>query len=582
LRDLWRLTRRLGRHWKLLLGGALALPISRLSSIAVTLTIARGLESLETGEHGALMPKLFGLIAIYAAVGGTAGFFERWWVGVLSRRFEVGLRGELFSALASQPQSFHDENRTGELSSRVTADVDALRMLYGPGLLHAAGALIVLPASLYVLGRANLEMTLWMALPMACMAFGMRMFMPRMHRHSHLVQESLAEIGHSAQESFAGIRVVQGYAREDQRTGRFAAISADNRDKQIQLARDRGMTHATVQGSFQATFALVLFLGGTAVMQGEMPPAELFVFMDLSMRAFWPLIALGWIAGMIPRAMASAERINQLLDRVPEIRDPEAPEQASGPAGEVRLDDVSFSYPGAPRPALQGLRAHVRPGTTLGVVGPTGSGKSTLIDLLGRFVDPTSGRVLIDGLATVRWKLDELRAAQGLVPQNGFLFTESWRSNLSFGRDTLLDDDEVTALTRLACLEDTVEGFPQGFDQLVGERGVTLSGGQRQRTCIARALAREPRILLLDDSLSAVDAATEARLLKHLRDDIGGCTKIIAAHRLTAVAHAEEIIVLDAEGRVADQGAHADLIARSGWYRETWQRQRDEQELEQL
>lgn len=582
MRELWRLTRRLSRHWKLLVGGALALPVSRLSSIAVTLTIARGLESLDTGEHAALMPKLFGLIALYAAVGGAAGFFERWWVGVLSRRFEVGLRGELFSALAAQPQSFHDENRTGELSSRVTADVEALRTLYGPGLLHAAGALIVLPASLYVLGKSNLELTLWLALPMACMAFGIRVFMPRMHRHSHEVQESLAEIGHCAQESFAGIRVVQGYAREDQRTGRFTAISRDNRDKQIQLARDRGLTHATVQGSFQATFALVLFLGGTAVMHGELPPAELFVFMDLSMRAFWPLIALGWIAGMIPRAMASAERIAQLLDKVPAIRDPEVPERANGPAGELRLEDVSFRYPAAARPALQGLRARVAPGSTLGIVGPTGSGKSTLIDLLGRFIDPTSGRVLIDGLATERWSLAELRGAQGLVPQSGFLFTDSWRANLSFGRDELLDDDEVASLTRLACLEDTVEGFPQGYDQLVGERGVTLSGGQRQRTCIARALARKPRFLLLDDSLSAVDAETEARLLRHLRDDVRGCTKIISAHRLSAVAHAEEIIVLDAEGRTQDQGTHAQLIARPGWYRDTWQRQRDERELEQL
>ncbi|MCA8980870.1 MAG: ABC transporter ATP-binding protein [Planctomycetes bacterium] len=582
MRDLWRLTRRLSRHWRLLVGGALALPISRLSSIAVTLTIARGLQSLETGEHATLMPKLFGWIALYAAVGGVAGFFERWWVGVLSRRFEVGLRGELFNALAAQPQSFHDENRTGELSSRVTADVEALRMLYGPGLLHAAGALIVLPASLWILGRANLELTLWLALPMACMAFGIRVFMPRMHRHSHDVQESLAEIGHCAQESFAGIRVVQGFAREDQRTARFTGISADNRDKQIQLARDRGLTHATVQGSFQATFALVLFLGGTAVMQGELPPADLFVFMDLSMRAFWPLIALGWIAGMIPRAMASAERITQLLDRVPQIRDPEVSAAPPGPRGEVRFEDVSFTYPGAARPALQGLRARVAPGTTLGVVGPTGSGKSTLMDLLGRFVDPTSGRVLVDGLPTDRWSLRDLRAAQGLVPQSGFLFTDSWRANLSFGREALLEDDEVAKLTRLACLEETVEGFPGGYDQLVGERGVTLSGGQRQRTCIARALALEPRILLLDDSLSAVDAETEARLLRHLFDDVRGCTKVISAHRLSAVAHAEQIVVLDAEGRTADQGTHAELIARPGWYRDTWQRQRDEREFERL
>lgn len=582
MRELWRLTRRLSRHWKLLAGGVIALPISRLLSIAVTLTIARGLESLETGEHSAVMPKLFGLILIYAAVGGIAGFFERWWVGVLSRRFEIDLRSQLFSALISQPQSFHDENRTGELSSRVTADVEALRTLYGPGLLHAAGALIVLPASLYILAQSNPSMTLWLALPMACMAFGIRIFMPRMHQHSHEVQESLAEIGHCAQESFAGIRVVQGYAREDQRAGRFTAISKNSRDKQIQLARDRGLTHATVQGSFQATFAMVLFLGGTAVMQGELQPAELFVFMDLSMRAFWPLIALGWIAGMIPRAMASAERITQLLDQVPEIRDNATPSVASGAQGEVRLEDVSFAYPNAARPALQHIDARVSAGTTLGIVGPTGSGKSTLIDLIGRFIDPTAGRVLVNDLETQRWKITDLRAQQGLVPQNGFLFTDTWRANLGFGVDRPLADDDVAELTRLACLEDTVEGFPHGYDQLVGERGVTLSGGQRQRTCIARALARRPRILLLDDSLSAVDSATESRLLRHLRDEVRDCTKIICAHRLSAVVHAESIIVLDSEGRTADQGTHAELVTRPGWYRETWQRQRDERELEQL
>lgn len=582
MRDLWRLTRRLSRHWKWLAGGALALPVSRLAHIAVTLAIADGLHALEGGTLSDAMPRLFGLIALYATIGGVAGFFERWWIGILSRRFEIDLRGELFSALTRRELAFHDENRTGELSSRVTADVEALRMLYGPGLLHAAGALIILPVSLFIMGRENLSLTLWMLLPMAAMAFGIRLFMPRMHRHSHEVQESLAEIGHCAQETFAGIRVVQGYAREDQRVARFAAISRDNRDKQVRLARDRGLTHATVQGSFQTTFAIVLLLGGFAVMHGELDAADLFVFMDLSMRAFWPLIALGWIAGMIPRAMASAERIVELLDGTPVVRSPKDAVAAPGPAGEVRFDGVRFTYPGAAEPALDGIDVRVAPGGTLGVVGPTGSGKSTLLDLVARFADPEDGVVAVGGADARRRDLAELRGEIGLVPQDGFLFTESWRANVGFGRDDVLSDEELAEWTRVACLEDTVEGFPDGFDQLVGERGVTLSGGQRQRTCLARALARKPRVLLLDDSLSAVDAETEARLLAHLRDDVKGCTTLITAHRLSAVAHADEILVLDDHGRVADRGTHAQLTSRPGWYRDTWQRQVEEEELEEL
>jgi ATP-binding cassette subfamily B protein len=307
---------------------------------------------------------------------------------------------------------------------------------------------------------------------------------------------------------------------------------------------------------------------------------DLFKFIDLGFKVFWPVIALGWIAGLYPRAVASAQRIDELLGEPETIAEPSQPRPLLAVRGELTLRDVSFTYESSPRPALSGIRLEVPAGTTLGVVGPTGSGKSTLLNLLGRLFE-AQGEVRLDGVPIRELPLSTLRGALAYVPQDSFLFSDTYRANIEFGAEQPLAEAELARLIECAQMGAEVAAFPGGIDQLIGERGVTLSGGQRQRTCIARALARDPRVLILDDALSAVDTETEARLLSSLRAAGKGRTVVVSAHRLATVRAAEQILVLRA-GRMEALGRHEELLERSDWYRTTWERQRMLQEIEEL
>jgi ATP-binding cassette subfamily B protein len=412
------------------------------------------------------------------------------------------------------------------------------------------------------------------------MGVGMKLLVPRLHKHSTAVQESLADISHRAQETFGGIRIVKGYAAEERQAERFERASRENMGHQIELARARGLTSAITWGSQDLTFLPILLVGGLAMIDRDLPAGALFKFIDLTFKVFWPIIALGWMAGLAPRAVVSARRIEELFDTIPEIADPEQPVALGTVRGRLDLRDVGFRHEGAARAALAGVTVSVPAGSVLGVVGPTGSGKTTLLNLLARLFEP-EGEIRLDGVPVQRLALSELRGALGYVPQDSFLFSETYRENVSFGAAEPLDDAILAELTELACMTEEVARFPGGFDQKIGERGVTLSGGQRQRTCIARALALDPRVLVLDDALSAVDTETEARLVENLRHAGHGRTVVVSAHRLSSVRHADQILVLR-EGRVEALGTHAELLARPGWYAETWARQQAQEELAQL
>jgi ATP-binding cassette subfamily B protein len=395
------------------------------------------------------------------------------------------------------------------------------------------------------------------------------------------VQESLADISHRAQENFAGIRIVKGYGREASQARRFEETSQENRTNQILLGKARGLTHAAVNGANDLTFVVILIIGGLAAIDRNLATGDLFQFIDLTFKVFWPLIALGWIAGMYPRAVASAQRVTELLAEESDILDPEHPRRLPVVQGRLDLRDVSFRYPHAQRNALSALDLSVEAGSTLGIVGPTGSGKTTLLNLVGRLFE-AEGEILLDGIPIRELSLETLRAAIGFVPQDGFLFSEPYIDNLRFGADGTLSEEEVLTLVERVRMVEEVAAFPDGIEQRIGERGVTLSGGQRQRTCIARALARDPRILILDDALSAVDTETERELLESLRGAGRGRTVLVSAHRLSSVAHADRILVLNEHGRTEDVGTHADLVSREGWYRRTWQQQQRAEELSEL
>ena len=580
MRALRKAFRRFLRHRPTLIAGLACIPLSSLGDIAITVVIGNALDRLRQGSDAAFLRGVFVLLILIALARGVFRFLQRWWLVCVSRYVEIGLKQDLFDKLASLPLSFHSQSRSGDLVSRLTSDVENVRMFLGPGLMYTLGALVMVPVSLGYLVVLDASLAAWMVVPLVVMGIGMKLLTPGLHRHSTAVQESLAEIGHRAQENFAGVRVVKGYGREAQQVARFDQSSRANMAHQVALGRARGLTHAVTWGSKDLTFLPILLVGGWSMIDRALPAGDLFKFLDLTYKVFWPIIAVGWMAGVFPRALVSAGRIEDLLATEPDIADPPEPVPLPQVEGRLELRDVGYRYAGAERDAVGPVSVSVPAGGVLGIVGPTGSGKSTLVNLLARLLEPR-GEVLLDGVEVRRLSLSTLRGALGYVPQDSFLFSATWRENVSFGAEDLLDDAQLTLLARMVCMPDEVAQFPDGFDQRIGERGVTLSGGQRQRTCIARAVARDPRVLVLDDALSAVDTETEAELVRNLRSAGRGRTVVLAAHRLSTVRHAERILVL-VDGRVEATGTHEQLLARPGWYAQTWARQEAQEALAEL
>jgi len=582
MRRLWRFFGRFLRHKRQLIPGFLSIPLGTLGDVAITVQIGNALERLQKGSDAEFLVGVVGIVLALALVRGVFRYLQRWWVVVVSRYVENELKQDLFDKLVSLPFSFHTKSRSGDVVSRVTSDVENVRMFLGPGMMYTAGAVVMIPVSMGLLMSIHAPLASMMVLPLVLMGLGMKVFTPKLHVISQAVQESLAEIGHRAQENFSGIRIVKGYGREEQQIKKFDAASDKNRENQIELGHSRGLTHAITHAANDFTFVVILVIGGLAMMDRTLPAGDMFKFVDLTFKVFWPIIAVGWIAGMYPRAVASAERIDELLGRDSDIREPANPIPLPHVRGALSLRGVSFTYEGSSKPALSDVTFDVPAGGVVGVVGPTGSGKTTLLLMLGRLFDATSGEIRLDGVPVRDLSLSTLRGALGYVPQDSFLFSERYRDNVAFGVDGELSQERLEEVVGLACMTDEVARFPNGYDQLIGERGVTLSGGQRQRTCIARALARDPRILVLDDALSAVDTETETRLIENLRRAGSGRTVVIAAHRLSSVARADQVVVLGRDGRVSAVGTHAELVARDGWYRDTWQRQQAQDQLSVL
>ena len=579
---LWRHFGRFLQHRRDLALGFLCIPAAQLLDVVFTVQIGDALDRLRTADDTAFLRDLFVLLACVALARGVFRYFQRWWIVAVSRHVENSLKQDIFDKLVSLPFSFHARRKSGELVSRATSDVENVRMFLGPGLMYSAGAFVMVPASLWVLVQLDWRLACAMAVPLVLMGLGMKAWTPRLHKLSTAVQESIAELSHRAQESFSGVRVVKGYGREETMAQRFRAASRETERHQVDLGKVRGATHALTHAAFDSTFVLILFLGGWAMIDRDLPAGQLFKFIDLTFKVFWPIIALGWIAGMYPRALSSAERIDELLSTRSDIVDRPDARPLAAVRGGLALRGVAFRHHGAARDTLHGIDVSIRAGGVLGVVGPTGSGKTTLLLLLGRLHERTAGAIELDGAPIEELPLQQLRSALGYVPQDGFLFSDTWRANVQFGADAPLAEERLQELARLACMDEELARFPAGADVLIGERGVTLSGGQRQRTCIARALARDPRVLVLDDALSAVDTETESRLVENLRRAGEGRTVVVAAHRLSSVRRADTILVLSKDGGVEAVGTHEELVARAGWYRDTWNRQQMREELEVL
>jgi ATP-binding cassette subfamily B protein len=543
--------------------------------------LQHGIDALRTGgQFHAVQTAVLLLLAV-AVVGGVARYGMRQLLNSGSRRVETDLRDQLYLHLQRMSAEFYDRYPTGDVMARTTNDLLAVRMVAGPALMYLVDttirALLVAPAMLGISPRLTLLALLpLLGLPVAMMSLGRVI-----HQRSQAIQAQFSELTSHAHENLSGVRVVRSYRQERAEIGHFQELSTVYLERNLSLARVQGAFFPILTLLGGLSGLVVLYAGGRLVMAGRVSVGEFVAFGVYLGMLIWPMIALGWAVNLVQRGAASMGRINQLFREPAAITSPTSPLSLppASRARSVEFKAVWFSYPGARERGwvLQDISFRVEPGSSLAIVGPTGAGKSTLVDLIARTYDPDRGAVLIDGIDVRQLSLTDLRRAVGFVPQETFLFGESLRRNVLLGAP---DDGRLARVAEVAQLTEALPVLPDGYETLIGERGINLSGGQKQRAAIARALAQEPPIFVLDDALSAVDAHTEARILAGLRDALVGRTSIIVSHRLAAVRDADWILVLDG-GRIVEQGTHAELLAAGGRYWELLRRQQMEEELEE-
>jgi ATP-binding cassette subfamily B multidrug efflux pump len=519
-----------------------------------------------------------------ALVAGVMRFGMRELLNGLSRRVEYDLRNDLFAHLLTLDASYFARTRTGEIMARLTNDLSAVRMVAGPAIMYLVNTIAGAAFALVFMIRIDPLLTLLALTPMVLLPVLMVRLGHAIHARFEAVQEHFGALTTRAQENLAGTRVVRAYRQEEAEYARFAALSGEYLERNMHLVRLYGLMNPAFGLLAGIASVVVLGVGGTLTLRGTISIGDFVAFgMYLAMLT-WPLIALGWVINLFQRGAASMTRLNEILETVPAIESPAEgatlPPAAGGRALEFR--NVGFHYPtrpGAePRWVLRGVSFRLAAGQTLGIVGATGSGKSALLDLVPRLFDPQEGEVRLDGVPVRELPLAVLRREIGVVPQESLLFGDTIAANLAYGTDERGAGEWAAAIAQL---DETIRGFPGGYDTMLGERGINLSGGQKQRAALARALARRPSVVLLDDALSAVDTQTEAAILHALRDTLQARTALIASHRVSAIRDANHILVLD-EGRVVEQGTHAQLLALEGRYWSLLRRQQLEQGIEEV
>ncbi|MSR36717.1 MAG: ABC transporter ATP-binding protein [Gemmatimonadetes bacterium] len=523
------------------------------------------------------------LVVVAALLGGAGRFGMRQLLNSVSRRMEVDLRNDFFRHLLRLDASFYDRTRTGDLMSRATNDTQAVRQAAGPAVMYAVntivGFVLAIVAMLWISPRLTaLALIPMILLPPLVIGFGRVI-----HARYEKIQEHFSTMSTMVQENLTGVRIVRAYVQERAQARQFDALNAEYRDRNVRLARASGLFHPLLELISAGAMVMVLWYGGREVMAGRITVGGLVAFFFYLGLLIWPMIALGWVVNLFQRGAASMGRLSEILDTRPAIPVPADPAPVSGVRGGIEFKGVSFRYPGTERLVLTDVTFQVRAGETVAVVGPTGSGKSTLVSLLARVHDATGGEIRLDGVLSTRFDATELRRAIGMVPQDPFLFSETIEENIGLGLGEAAPgeepDEAIVAAAKVAQLHDSILGFPRQYRTLLGERGINLSGGQKQRATLARAVARDPRILVLDDALSAVDTHTEAKILEDLRHVMEGRTSFIISHRVSAVMGADQILVLD-EGRIVERGTHAQLLAAGGTYATLLRRQMLEAQIE--
>jgi ATP-binding cassette, subfamily B, multidrug efflux pump len=575
VRSLWSLNPYFLRYPWHLAGGVLFVVASAVFSVYPAIYIREAFDTVSEAlrlqsDSGALLRALLGysaLILLLSALRGAFTFLMRQTLIVMSRHIEYELKNDIYQHYQALDQTFYRRNATGDLMNRISEDVSRVRMYLGPGVMYTINTAFSTGLTLVFMFQVDPKLS-WVTLaPMPVLVWAIYRVSTLINQRSHAVQEQQSAISTLAQETFSGVRVLKVYGLEAEQTERYAASS----QKSYQLNRDLYRVNALFAPLMMLlvglSTVLTVWIGGEGVIEGRLSPGVIAEFVYYVGLLTWPIASIGWVMSLIQRAEASMERINDFLNVVPAVQQPDNAHRAAV-QGAWTFDKVSYTYPDSGIQALREVSFTVNPGETVVVVGRTGSGKSSLVGLMNRLMDPSQGRVLLDGVDLRTWDLQALRASIGTVPQDPFLFSDSVADNIAFGS---LDADraEVERQAELADVADDIRGFPQGFDTVVGERGVTLSGGQKQRVSIARALMKQPPVLLFDDALSAVDTETEVTILSNLKARLQGLTAVLITQRLSCVHLADRIIVLD-DGHLVQQGSHSELVAQPGLYAELY------------
>jgi len=526
-----------------------------------------------------------GMLAVWLLIiSGTKAIFQfliRWIVIGVSRDIEFDLRNDLFQHLETLSHSFYQRTRTGDIMARATNDLNAVRMLLGPGFMYTANTIVFTALALGFMLHISRSLTFYAFLPLPVVSIVIQYFGRRIHERFERIQAMFSEISARAQENFSGVRIIRAYVQEESEITSFEVANREYISRSLTLVRLIGMLWPTLETMLGLAIVLVLWLGGREVLHGHITVGEFTAFNTFMVQLTWPVIALGWVINIFQRGTASLGRIYQLMQEKPEIAD--APQVlASGfereIEGEIEFRELNFSYNGAP--VLHHVNLRIPAGTSLAIVGPTGSGKTTLVSLIPRIYDAKEGSVLIDGRPVEEYPLAMLRRNIGFVPQETFLFSDTIRENIAFGVPSAANED-IHWAAEAASIANEIESFPEQYKTIVGERGITLSGGQKQRTAIARALIRNPRILVLDDALASVDTQTEDRILNHLREMMRGRTTIFISHRVSTVRNADRIAVLHG-GRIVELGTHEELLSLNGYYSDLYNKQLLEEELAEV
>jgi ATP-binding cassette subfamily B multidrug efflux pump len=592
---------------RLILGGV-CVTLSNLAATISPLVLKYAIDSLGQVISPERLLFFSALIVLFAVVEGIFLFLMRRIMIGVSRYLEYDLRNDLFAHLLGLSRRYYQNHKTGDIMSRVTNDLNAVRMMLGPGIMYSVNTVIRMAIVLLLMLRINTVLTLFALISVPVVALAVKYFGAIIHERFERIQEAFSEISARVQENLSGVRVIKAFTQEQSEIEQFKQLNQEYIRKNLQLIRIWGTFYPMLGTLLGLGGVFVLWYGGREVIAGHITLGDFVAFSAYLGMLTWPMIALGWVINIVQRGSASMDRVSEILDSPPEIIDDSIrirPEVSVHPIrsrimspqtslakvglptglpnaplhteirGEIEIKNLTFAYNGVP--VLKNINLRIPPGDTYAIVGETGSGKSSLVNLLARVYEVTDGEILIDGRRIQDYPLHTLRSSIGYVPQETFLFSDTIADNIAFGVEHPSPAD-VREAARLAHILSDIEEFPKQFETLIGERGVTLSGGQQQRTAIARALIRNPRILVLDDALSSVDTQTEERILSALKVIMRDRTSLLISHRVSTVRFADQIIVLK-EGSIVERGTHDELVQLDGYYADLYQKQLLEEEL---